>query len=34
MTKHSTFTIKQILQNHWSDFVKSNSNLKIRPIVF
>ena len=34
MTKHTTFTIKQILKDHWVHFVTSNPNLKIRPIVF
>ena len=28
------FTIKQILIDHWSDFVKSNPELNIRPVVF
>lgn len=28
------FTIKQILIDHWSNFVKSNPELNIRPVVF
>lgn len=34
MTKHFSFTIKQIFKDHWNDFVESNSKFKIRPIVF
>lgn len=34
MTKHSSFTIKQILQDHWFNFIKSNPNFHIRPVVF
>lgn len=29
-----TFTIKQILKDHWSNFIKAYSHFKIRPIVF
>ena len=34
MTKHSTFTIKQILKDHWLNFIKSNPKFHIRPVVF
>lgn len=34
MTKQPAFTIKQILKDHWLNFVKANSKFKIRPIVF
>jgi hypothetical protein len=33
MSNQSTFTIKQILKDHWSNFLKSNPNLQIRPVV-
>lgn len=28
------FTIKQIFQDNWDDFVLNNTNVNIRPIVF
>lgn len=34
MTTHSSFTIKQILKDHWSNFIKSNPTFSIRPVVF
>lgn len=34
MNKHPSFIIKQILKDHWFNFVKSNSKFTIRPIVF
>ena len=34
MAKYSTFTIKQILKDHWLNFIKSNPKFHIRPVVF
>ena len=34
MVKHPKFTIKQILKNHWSNFVSSHSEFEIGSVVF
>ncbi len=34
MTKYPTFTIRQLLQDYWFNFIKSNLNFHIHPVVF